>query len=1574
MKHLLKFWGFLILVIFSIHLSYGQNYPNDTIRVKINSGNPSFPFPQFLEYKAGKSLAKFNAIGVTHADMEKAIREAYQIMMHRAIYTGEVLGSGAGQVKYIKFNPPVVPQGYGTFVSEGDGYALLAAAYMGDKTTFDGLWCWVHDNRAQKVNRYLDCTPLRMNYPNGKSYVMGWKTDASIPATDPFPNDAATDGDVDIALALVMAYKQWGEWMNVDPCGAATNISYRQEALTMLTAMADTFYYSQNVNGAAAGIKGFLSGDIGIDGYIKSGNTWNEVTDWRYSAANTAYPWATAHPDALGGGRSPYVDYMSPAYFNQFAKFLMTQGGSPWQISQFRRSEASSDWVIRQMYNKGFIASAGNYQFGADNGSVITFGPYAPGEDFRASWRTILNYVWHGNPDSTWNPVTHQKVAGGNTFEYDMAVRHTDFLKYPRTLPSAATSANCNTLGASPDPSCPLWKGVAQIKQQYASNGSVLANYGVNWMVGTGMPAAIASEDLDMTAELYRQCELVWDDASAMSSGMTDAQRYILSTPKYFHGWFRLLGMLAASGNLHAPTSMTGIANMKVYMSVDKTFGYEGDLLTYNISYRNYGTVSASGVSISTILDNNYQLISASNGGALTGNKITWTVGNVPGFQSASGILPTTGTVQFVVKIKTLTTAQNVCLTSTITSLNTPNWISNEFPNNASYTMERNCVDLLKDRILAIVKTTDRAAMNPGDIVNFTLNFENKTGSNLWLNGGRDRVVISYGNNHPTNGTSFYQFYRIWHSAHEAYINLGNYRVSYFMNDAAAIGLYNATFNPTGWDTYVDNQNDLNKYGYNPLTLPANQQLRFTYQKMPWGSDAFGSWNQRIVTQFAHVLSAPSTHIYDKLDSDYLIHKGVKGPGFTRTRFESKPSSNLTSRLADDWSYSSTMDVNNLDGQAKRFFPISPTYTDFTTKFAPVVVNNYSKDICDPDVPNYSRVLVEEFDGYVWRRIAGNGPLPGRETYDVVVTDSIPIQLAWNGFTNATTLGITATYTGLVANPKFSGYVKWTVPVMLTGEKGMLSYSTIAKNPPCPSADINFVNNGWIWSSVDSPDSSTVPLLLTCNPVPPTAPAQTSLFKTADKVSVNVGDVVTYKVKFINNDGSTATWKGLSTTTADWQTFGTGTTMPDLAKSILSLDQNNNVIKPGANGYAFGHKKSHGKNGYIEATIDVTNSSGLSFIYRYTGGTVGQASFQGVRLDITPNPSGQNTINFTVYNNNTVISTLTNIAYGGSYDPINIKTELINDKLYIWTNDYTGAPLKVISGITQTASGFAGLYTGGSQQTLTAWKTHFDSAFDILITDNLPTSLKNPTNFTPVTATGTFAGNVILWPIVPGPLLAGDSLVRTFKVTVTTCSNFITNIANATTFGINSISAQNVVYCASALSSEFISLIATKSSNFTALLKWAIGTSDKISKCYVERSTDGIHFMALDTSKVVKSQDKNASYSMLDVHPAFGTNFYRIVDIHADGKKLYSTIEKVDFDNSRKVSISPNPFENMATVSLGSDLPSIIKLYDLSGQEVESHVSQSNTVDIGKQLSNGVYTVEILQDNTIYHFRIVHLK
>jgi uncharacterized repeat protein (TIGR01451 family) len=1561
-----RLYSLMYLMVFFPGFLFAQNYPADTINTVINTGNPNFPFPQFLEYNSGKSLAKYNGEGVTHADMEKAMREGYKIMMHRCIYTGQSYGG----VKYIKYNPPVVPANYGTFVSEGDGYALLAAAYFADKAAFDGLWMWVHDNRLSSVKQYYNCANLRAGYTYAIG-MPGWDNDetSSVGATN---INSATDGDVDIAMALLVAYKQWGDNMGInDACGQP--ISYKNEALKMAKALVDTLYYTTSPLGAAAGTKGYMTGDIGVDGYIKSGNTWGELTNWRYSAANTAYPWAKNKPDPIQV-TSIYPDYMAPAYFNEFATFLSANGGTPWQINQYKRAEASSDWVIGQMYSKGYIASAGNYTVN-DPGTATTFGVFSSGEDFRAAWRTILNYVWHGNPTTTWDPATHQPLSGANAYEYNMGVRHADFLKFPRTLPSAITSAYCSTLGASPDPSCPNWRGVAQIKQNYTPTGAVNGNFGTNYTVGAGAPAAVASGDADLVAEIYRQSELLWDDASALSSGMTDAQRYEQSTPKYFHDWYRLLGMLTTSGNLHPPVSIASAANMKVYMSVDKTFAYEGDLITYTVSYRNYGSADASGVSINTILDSDYQFVSASSGAtfAAATNSVTRTVGTVPGFKTATGILPTTGSYTITVRVKTAPVHQRVCLISTLTAANAPSWTSNEFPNNATYTMERNCVDLLIDRVLEIKKTTDRAIMNPGDIANFTLNFQNKTGSNLWLNGGRDRVILSYGFNHPTNGTSFYQFYRIWHTAHEAYINLGNYRVSYFMNDAAAIGQYNAATNPTGWNTFVDNQSDLDKYGYNPLTLPPNQQLKFTYQKIPWGSDANGSWNQRIVTQFAYVLSATSMHIYDKLDSDYLIHKGVEGPGFTRTRFESMPSSDLTSRIADDWSYGgAAMDENSIDGQAKRFKPVSPTFTNFASGFAPVVVNNYSKDVCDPDVPNYGRVLVEEFDGYTWRRIAGLGPLPGRETYNVVVTDSIPKELTFSAFNDNMADGIAATYTALTGNPKFSGYIKWSIPVMLTGDQEDLSYKAIA-NTTCPSADRNFINTGWIWSDVDSPDSSSVALKITCNPVPPTPPVETSLDKTANKTSVVVGDVITYTLTFKNSDGSTAAWAGTSTVAADWQALGIGV-IPKINGTTISLDQNGSGNpSPGATGYAFGPKKVYGVDGWIEATIAPTNSSPLSLIFR-SNGTPGQAGFTGVRLEISPNPTGNNTVNFTVYNNNTVLTTLTNIAYPGSFNPINIRAQLIGGTLYIWINDYTGAPLKVITGITTLSAGYTGIYANGSQQIVTAFKSHSDASFDLVMTDPVPAQLNT---ITAISNSGTLSGSTITWPTIAGPILANTITTRTFQATVNTCANFINNIGYANIYGISNISSQYVVTCNAVTPVVWIDFRG-ELVNHAAALTWSTATEKNNAYFIIERSSDGIHFDSIGYVKGKSNSSSISNYSFTDAGIPSGTVYYQLKQVDNDHSASLSKI--IAFNNGQDIGmyIYPNPFTDEAIIKANSGEKKKlgIKIISVTGVTIynSDHHFTNEEIKLGHDFGEGVYFFQLTTADESKVVRVVKVR
>lgn len=80
--------------------------------------------------------------------------------------------------------------------SEGQSYTMLRAVWMDDQVTFDASWKWTKDS-LQRDDSLMSWKfgPL----PNG-SY--GVQTAAG-------GNNTATDGDVDIALSLLMAYSRW---------------------------------------------------------------------------------------------------------------------------------------------------------------------------------------------------------------------------------------------------------------------------------------------------------------------------------------------------------------------------------------------------------------------------------------------------------------------------------------------------------------------------------------------------------------------------------------------------------------------------------------------------------------------------------------------------------------------------------------------------------------------------------------------------------------------------------------------------------------------------------------------------------------------------------------------------------------------------------------------------------------------------------------------------------------------------------------------------------------------------------------------------------------------------------------------------------------------------------------------------------------------------------------------------------------------------------------------------------------------------------------------------------------------
>ncbi len=227
---------------------------------------PAKPFPQHVTYTAGS--IKPNV--VSQSAMDKKVKQFYNKWKARYIVNG-----CAPDEYYVFYNyegfadPPDA-----ICVSEGQGYGMMITALMAGydpaaKTIFDGLY-----NYYKAHPSIID--PL----------LMAWQ---QTEGCEDVPGaDAATDGDMDIAYALLLAHIQWG---------SGGGINYLGEAVAMI----DAIYNSEiNHNNQAVKLGDWVTGSASPMSYSTRSSdfmpdhfrlfsaaaddaNWNLVTDRCYS-------------------------------------------------------------------------------------------------------------------------------------------------------------------------------------------------------------------------------------------------------------------------------------------------------------------------------------------------------------------------------------------------------------------------------------------------------------------------------------------------------------------------------------------------------------------------------------------------------------------------------------------------------------------------------------------------------------------------------------------------------------------------------------------------------------------------------------------------------------------------------------------------------------------------------------------------------------------------------------------------------------------------------------------------------------------------------------------------------------------------------------------------------------------------------------------------------------------------------------------------------------------------------------------------------------------------------------------
>ncbi|MFO7869145.1 MAG: hypothetical protein R6U95_07595, partial [Bacteroidales bacterium] len=1307
------------------------------VPVHINSGDPNFPFPQFLDYGTErKTLASVNSPGVPHAEMEQRIRDAWRMVCNNV---AEYPEATVGGVQYLY---PIAPN-HCTCV-EGDGYYLIGAAIMGDKTFFDGYYMWAHDRSFQGVQRFIDGEFNSPDYAYSKGLSGAGSFGAGIDVYGGGINgNSATDGDVDIAIALLMAYKQWGEHSGIFiPSMGNKELNYKEEALRYIRAMVKPEIYPL----ALPEIK-YTSGIVGFDGYLKGGDSQGELTEWASGGYNGM--------ERQVGQQNYYYDYSAPAWFRQFRLFIEDEFDKTmfndsdeqiqFYIDQYKRVEASCDWLMGLHYSKNErnIPYLGKVIYtGSD--TDFDFDNYIPdGEDFRASWRTIMNYIWHGDPSYTWDPISHQVDDNiSNTYESDMGKRYAKFLAKPQSEP---WNNPCRNIGDLKDNL--TFNGPYTLLNGYTPDGEELGAFPLNWIHGTGAASAIVGQDFELMGEMFRHCVIAWDGIG-----------YLDSQPTYFHEFFKLLGMLTLSGNYHSPENMIAKPNLKVYHKIDKTYAFAGDEVTYTISYRNYGSEDALNSVVKFGIPNDFSLVSATHGGTQVGDSIVWNIGTIKGFKTGE-LAATMDSLVLVLKISDNIKNARLCTNASISCSNGFGWISNEYPNNQTAVMERNCVDVVA-KALQISKKADRLKTNVGNTVKFTIDFENSTEAG-WINGGRPGVNFSFAHEPPatpSSAASVKFMYRLFHDAAEPYIDYGNYRVSYYMYDPSLTCFTGTPDCATGWTMTSE---------YYQGGDAAS--LNISHEQTVEGSDGEKKWNQRMIVQFAPQLATITQHLQQYSGSPAMVHEG--GTASLRLNMRMETSNYQNTNWSDDWSWDDAWS----DDEDGLFFPITDDHTNPNNLGIPV--NSWHKSSCETSTKTVDRILVEEWDGYTWRRILGNGPMPGRDVYNVVLQDTLPFGLSFENFLGSCPL---AEYGGewtTSVTPDGRDIITWTIDRMMVKQKGTITYTATTSFPSgklCQTPDEDVLNKVWIWGDKESPTNDTAKIVVTCAELP-TVIQPTTLIKTADKESYNINDNITYTLEYEQTHGNIA--NNALDNPADWS----------LSNWVIESDTLSSVNN---NSGTATFDYAYGQNGYLEFTCLPAVYAEFQTQFRIGSGNT-------ISLSLKPLTTSE--IEVTCYVNNTEVSATETLIYSGG-NPFTMKIDLYEDLLRLWINkDTINGPNYSVNnlpiGVGETGFKNGNTSGGGAHgvHKITNIHTHFDYAYDLVITDPIPSDI----NFISADNNGTNNAGTITWDLDAGPIPFGTKYTLTWTGEVVSCGDYIENIAYANMKGIevNSIAGQTVVDC-----------------------------------------------------------------------------------------------------------------------------------------------------------------------------------
>ena len=172
---------------------------------------------------------------------------------------------------------------------------------------------------------------------------------------------------------------------------------------------------------------------------------------------------------------------------------------------------------------------------------------------------------------------------------------------------------------------------------------------------------------------------------------------------------------------------------------------------------------------------------------------------------------------------------------------------------------------------------------------------------------------------------------------------------------------------------------------------------------------------------------------------------------------------------------------------------------------------------------------------------------------------------------------------------------------------------------------------------------------------------------------------------------------------------------------------------------------------------------------------------------------------------------------------------------------------------------------------------------------------------------------------------------------------------------------------------KFISLTANFINTTNALIHWQIATPT-INASYfeIEYSPNGINWQVIE--KIMINSNTKSNYQYTHSNVPSGTLFYRIKQVDADGKFIYSaTVLLRNKNNVGGITIYPNPANTSITViKTNVNTNTTIELFDAIGKKLYRVILTQTSNQINTSLlPNGCYIISCTNANEVFTKKIM---